>query len=269
MTTSEPIAPAVVAAEYTAALEDVVWYDASANGRLRLTDRDRAELLHRLSTNDTNRLKPGDGLRTALVNYNARIIDVLTVYALPEHLLVTTSADQSSAIMRMLRKNIFFKDRVTVEDLSAETLELHLYGPQAAGVAAQISSVDPRDWPPYHIQAVTGGDAQGWLARIAPLGGAGFALFAQVADRDAVLGALGDIPRLSEPTFDVLRVEAGYPIFGRELSLEYIPLQTRLDDAVSFTKGCYVGQEIIARMESRNRRAKQLMGLRLSRQVEA
>jgi aminomethyltransferase len=203
------------------------------------------------------------------VNFHARIIDVLTVYVLPEHVLATTSAGQGAAILRMLRKNIFFNDRVAVEDLSAETLEFHLYGPHAADLAAEISAVDPRDWPPYHIQAISVGTAQGWLARIAPLGGAGFALFARADDRDAVLGALHDTPQLSEATFDVLRVEQGYPAFGRELSLDYIPLETRLDDAVSFTKGCYVGQEIIARMESRNRRAKQLMGLRLSRLVDA
>ena len=68
-------------------------------------------------------------------------------------------------------------------------------------------------------------------------------------------------PQLSAATFDVLRVEQGYGAYGNELSLDYIPLETRLTDAVSFTKGCYVGQEIIARMESRNRLAKQLMGL--------
>ncbi|HZG67647.1 MAG TPA: folate-binding protein YgfZ, partial [Herpetosiphonaceae bacterium] len=88
-------------------------------------------------------------------------------------------------------------------------------------------------------------------------------------DREVLEGALSDVPRLGEATFDVLRVEQGHAAFGHELSLEYIPLETRLTDAVSFTKGCYVGQEIIARMESRNRLAKQLMGLRLARPVAA
>jgi aminomethyltransferase len=74
---------------------------------------------------------------------------------------------------------------------------------------------------------------------------------------------------LDEASFDILRVERGYGAFGRELSQEYIPLETGLLDAVSFTKGCYVGQEIIARMESRNRLAKQLRGLRLSRPAAA
>jgi aminomethyltransferase len=78
-----------------------------------------------------------------------------------------------------------------------------------------------------------------------------------------VLVAAGAVP-LDASTLDVLRVERGYGTFGRELSQEYIPLETGLLDAVSFTKGCYVGQEIIARMESRGRLAKVLRGLRLT-----
>jgi aminomethyltransferase len=84
----------------------------------------------------------------------------------------------------------------------------------------------------------------------------------------AALLAAGAAP-LSAESFDILRVERGYGAFGHELGQEYIPLETGLLDAISFTKGCYVGQEIIARMESRNRLAKQLRGLRLAGPVTA
>ena len=261
-----------VPSDYQAVQSGAAWYDASANGRLRMTERDRAELIHRLSTNDIRSVHPGGGTRTVLVNHNARIIDLLTVYALPEHLLLVTSPGQGPAITALFRRNIFFSDRVGVEDLSADTVEYHLYGPDAASLAARITSVDPREWPLHHIQAVTIGmgaeAAHGWLARILPLGGDGFALFARADDRATVEAALESVPPLTEAVFDTLRVEHGYPAWTRELSLDYIPLETGLHDAISFTKGCYVGQEIIARMESRNRLAKQLMGLRLSRLVE-
>lgn len=268
MTVSELISTPV-AAEYKAALEGVAWYNGSAGGRLRLTDRDRADLLHRLSTNDTRALTPGNGTRTVLVNHIARIIDVLTVYALPEHLLVTTSPGQHAAVINLLRRNIFFQDRVKIEDLTETTVAYHLYGPQAAALVAEISTLDPSDWPLHHIQAAEIAGAHGWIARALPLGGAGFIVFGRTEDREALEGALAQIPRLGQATYDVLRVEQGYGAFGHELSLDYIPLETRLTDAVSFTKGCYVGQEIIARMESRNRLAKQLMGLRLTRPVSA
>ena len=252
---------------YDAALQAVVHCDMSANGRLRLTERDRADLLHRLSTNDIRSLSSGAGARTVLTNHNARIVDLLTVYALPEHLLVTTSPDQRPAVMQLLRKNIFFQDKVVVEDLSAETVEYHVYGPAATALVSEISSLDTSEWPLHHIQAVTVAGAQAWLARTLPIGGAGYALFGRADERDALLSALGPAPELDAASRDILRVEQGYPAPGAELSLEYIPLETRLTDAVSFTKGCYVGQEIIARMESRNRLAKQLMGLRLAAPV--
>ncbi len=257
------------AADYQAAITSVACFDASANGRLRMTERDRAELLHRLSTNDMRKLNPGDGARTALVNHHARIIDLLTVYVLPEHLLVTTSPGQNAAVLGLLRKNIFFNDRVGLEDLSADTVEYHLYGPRAAELVRDIAALDVGDWPLHHVQGVTVAGKQAWLARTLPIGGDGFALFGRADDADALREALAGVPTLGDASYDTLRVEHGYAAWGRELSLEYIPLETRLVDAVSFTKGCYVGQEIIARMESRNRLAKQLMGLRLDRPVDA
>ena len=138
MTLSELVSTPV-AAEYQAALEGVVWYNASTGGRLRLTERDRADLLHRLSTNDTRSLTPGNGLRTVLVNHNARIIDVLTVYALPEHLLVTTSPGQHAAVINLLRRNIFFQDRVGVEDLTETTVGLSSVWTTSGGVCSRNS----------------------------------------------------------------------------------------------------------------------------------
>lgn len=252
---------------YTATLSAAVRFDDSARGRVRLTGRDRAELLQRLTTNDIVGLTPGAGARTVLVNHNARILDLLTVYHLPEHLLVTTNPSQGGALTRFLQSKIFFKDQVAVEDLSAETVQIQLYGPRAAALLRELTAVDPAAWPLHHIQAATIGGVHVWLARTLPLGGDGFAVLAQQADAAVVQGALAATPELDAPTFDVLRIEQGYAAPRRELSTDYIPLETGLADAVSFSKGCYVGQEIIARMESRNRLAKRLMGLRLEQPV--
>jgi aminomethyltransferase len=251
---------------YRAALESVVRFDA-VRGCVRLIGNDRAALLQRLTTNDLARLNAGAGARTVLINSHARILDLLTVYALPEHLLVTTSPGQGGALARYLQNRIFFQDKVTVEDLSNATIQLDLYGPQAASLIQQATSVDPQAWPLHHIQAASIGTAQVWIARAMPIGGAGFSVLAQRADADLVHQAFAPAQPLDADTFDVLRIEQGYPAPKRELSTEYIPLETGLNDAISFTKGCYVGQEIIARMESRNRLAKRLMGLRLSQVV--
>jgi tRNA-modifying protein YgfZ len=261
----------VAAAGYAAALEGVAYHDASAKGRVWLRERDRADLLHRLSTNNIVALGEGQGARTVLTNHNGRIIDLLTVCALPERLLLLCSEGQGPAVARLLRKNIFFNDKVGVEDATTATCELQLYGPQVARVAHEALGVDLALLPLFGVREVVVGAAAVTLVRTLPLGGDGLIVMAEAAhatELAALLAAAGAQP-LSAAALDTLRVEAGYGSFGRELSLEYIPLETGLRDAISFNKGCYVGQEIIARMDSRGRMAKRLCGLRLSAPVEA
>lgn len=255
-----------VAGEYQAVLEHTALMDAGDAGRLWMHDRDRIALLQRLSTNDVEKLAPGQGQQTVLTNHNGRIIDLLTVHALPEQLLVITSPQQRSAVFNLLRKNVFFNDKVKLEQANATLGHLLLYGPESAAQVQTLTGAAVADLPLYGILAAQINGVDLWVARIRPLGGAGFALYLPAEDLPAVWTALvaaGAQP-LGRAAYNQLRVEAGYGAYGRELSLEYIPLETGLHEAISFTKGCYIGQEIIARMESRKRIAKHLRGLRLS-----
>jgi folate-binding protein YgfZ len=129
----------------------------------------------------------------------------------------------------------------------------------------ELSGVDLGSLPLFGSTTIPVAGSSVLVARKKPLGGNGFMLLIEAAALDAVRDALlsAGAVVLDSATYDVLRVEHGYGEYGRELSLEYIPLETGLHDAISFNKGCYVGQEIIARMESRNRLAKSLRGLRL------
>jgi aminomethyltransferase len=256
--------------DYRVALEGAVLYDETSAGRILMRGRDRAALLHRLSTNNIEQLKPGQGLRTVLTSSIGRIIDVLSVYALEDALLLVTSPDQGPQVFGLLRKNIFFNDQVTLEPAGRTHTQFALYGATATAVLEQLTN-DAVNLSLHHIADLTIANAPLRVARRAPIGGDGYTLFIPVEHLDNVRAALHEagVTHLSEATFDILRVEQGYGAFGRELSQEYIPLETGLLDAISFTKGCYVGQEIIARMESRNRLAKQLRGLRLSEAVTA
>jgi aminomethyltransferase len=276
-----------VAAEYEAVRNDVALFDASAAGRFWMRDRDRAALLHRLSTNNIEALQPGQGCQTVLTNHNGRIIDLLTVHRIDEQLLITTSPQQRDAVFNLVRKNIFFNDKVKLEAASDKLGQFHLYGPRSAALLHTISGASVDDLPLHDIRVAEFNGMFLWIARIKPLGSdasptpdaaqsgarvaTSFALYVPVETLAEVWDALcaaGAQP-LGAAAYDILRVEAGQGAFGRELSLEYIPLETGLWDAISFTKGCYVGQEIIARMESRNRLAKQLRGLKLTVAEEA
>jgi aminomethyltransferase len=253
------------AAAYAAALEGAALYDSSAQGRIWMRDRDRAALLHRLSTNHVERLRPGDGTQTVLTTPIGRIVDLLSVHCLDDALLLLTSPRRGPDIFSLLRKNIFFNDKVKLEQATDTLGQRTLYGPRAAEALAAVG-LPGADLPDFGVATAEYAGATIYVARTLPIGGAGLNLIAPpaaLAELCAALHAWGAAD-LDEATHDVLRVELGYGAYGRELSQEYIPLETGLWGAVSFNKGCYVGQEIIARMESRGRLAKQLRGLRLA-----
>jgi len=251
---------------YHAALQSAALHDEASAGRIFMRGRDRAALLHRLSTNDIERLRPGQGARTVLTTPIGRIIDLLTVHAFDDTLLLVTSPGQGGAVWSHLKKNIFFQDQVTLEAAGRAYGQIALFGPRSPALLAQASGAALEDLALHHTTNVELAGARALAARRPGIGGDGFTLYIPAehmpAARSALLGQ--GAAALERDSFDILRVEQGYGAFGRELSQEYIPLETGLLDAVSFTKGCYVGQEIIARMESRNRLAKQLRGLRLS-----
>jgi tRNA-modifying protein YgfZ len=253
-------------ADYLAALEGAALVDETSAGRIFMRGKDRAALLHRLSTNDIERLKPGEGARTVLTTPIGRIIDLLTVHALEDALLLVTSPEQGPPVYGHLKRNIFFNDQVTLEPAGRSHGQIALYGPRAQAIleslarGAAFGSLER-----WHTARVTVAGGEMLVARSAPIGGGGFTLYPPVEALEAIRAALvaAGVTPLSAASFEVLRVEQGYATYGRELGQEYIPLETGLLDAVSFSKGCYVGQEIIARMESRGRLAKRLMGLRL------
>lgn len=255
-----------VPAGYRAARAGAVVYDENDVGRIVMRGRDRAALLQRLTTNDVERLAIGEGCRTVLTTPIGRIIDVLTVYARDDSLLLITSRGQGPLVFGHLRKNIFFNDQVTLEPAGRSHGQLALFGPAATELLARLAGESPAALALHGSVELPLAGAVSLVARREPLGGDGYTLLIPVDALEAVRAAIlaGGAVALDEGAFDVLRVEQGYPLFGRELSQEYIPLETGLRDAVSFSKGCYVGQEIIARMDSRNRLAKQLRGLRFT-----
>lgn len=251
---------------YQAVLDGAAFMDESTFGRIRMRGESALDLLQRLSSNDVLRLRPGQGTRTVLTSPIGRIIDLLTVYRLADSVLVITGAERGPLVFGHLRKNIFFNDKVTLEALGGSHAQFTLYGPTAAMLLADLAGVVVADLPLNNSVQATLAGAEITVARVLPIGGAGFRLLVPAEHADVVRAALAEAgaATVDAATFDMLRVEQGYAAVGNELSAEYIPLETGLSDAISFTKGCYVGQEIIARMESRGRLAKQLRGLRLS-----
>ena len=261
--------PRVHAAAYRAAYEHAALLDATPCGRVWMRDRDRAALLHRLSTNQIEQLRPGQRIETVLTTPIGRIIDLLSVFCMEDALLLVSSPERSAALLRYVRGNIFFNDKVKLEDGSTSLGQLALYGPAADRLLASLG-LPGAELSAQTFATASWDDQPLYITGTRPIAGGGRWLIAppsSLATLHAALCAAG-AHLLDGETFEVLRVEAGQGAYGRELSEEYIPLETGLWDAVSFNKGCYVGQEIIARMESRGRLAKSLRGLRLLERPE-
>jgi aminomethyltransferase len=258
--------------EYHAALQTVVLMDRSHEGRLQVGGRDRFALIQRMSTNDVEKMPAGTGRPTILTNPNGRIIDRLMIYRHGEQALITTEPGRGEAVQRYLQSQVFFNDDFHLSDLGASTRLFALHGPQADAVVETLTgaALKPEtvsyDCIAAHnmIFARRKGLIGGHWAIIVPNDAAESAWLAIMG-----AGAAHGLRAAGSLTYNVLRIQAGRPGVGRELSEQYIPLEAGLWDEVSFSKGCYTGQEIIARMESRSRLAKTMVQVHLSQMINA
>jgi aminomethyltransferase len=231
-------------------------------GMLRLTGEDRLSFLHRMSTNNLEALPVGTLRATTLTTPLARVIDRLWLVPLADETLVLTSPGRAEAVEAWLKNHIFFNDDVQVNAPSHSFSLWGAYGPQAL---SHITELMDGDTAPKPGQVVTapGGLLLGWEAP------AGIRLLlnpegeAQAAARWPMAS-----DQVAVEVFETLRVEAGQPVFGSEFDDDSIPLEVGLRPTVDFDKGCYTGQEIIARMDSRGQLARTLVGFRLVERVE-
>lgn len=156
-----------------------------------------------------------------------------------------------------------FREEVAVEDLTLSHATLGIFGAGAARPVASLWGEAAAGWPLHHPALVRIDGTAAVLARTWPLQGEGFHLTAEVASlqhlRERVLGS-GVVPAGND-CFELLRIESGLPAAGRELTEEFNPWEARLDDAISLNKGCYVGQEVIARLNTYRKVSKLLVRL--------
>ncbi len=255
---------------YEAARETAVLVDRSALGVLKITGETRLDLIHRMSTQAVNGLQSGEGTATVLTTDIGRIIDRLILYASSDTVYVLTSENNADNIARYLMRFVFFNDDFQVQDVSGETAVFGIYGPQSQEKLGTIGFSEV-DLPLHHWRQAEIGGITAYLHRTAPIAGDGYLVMCQEADREVLWPHLTEsgLAVVDEAAFDYLRIEAGLPRYGRELTGDYIPLEAGLWDDVSFNKGCYTGQEIIARMESRGKLAKKLVKLQLAAPVSA
>jgi folate-binding protein YgfZ len=245
--------------DYQAALSGAVFYRIPAAGYIRLQGVDRQAFLQRQTTNDVSLLSPSHAVLTVLTNPAARILDVLLlIHESVESIGILTLPGQAGETSRFLQSRIFFKDQVSLIDASLEVAQIDVEGPAAPGL---LKNLEIPEMP--EPEEVVNGRIDGAAVRI--IGNKpGYRLIAPNATRDKMEAALesgGAIP-LSEDTYHILRVEMGLPAVNSELTSDYTPLEVGLEAAISTSKGCYTGQEVIARQLNYDKVTQHLVVLR-------
>ncbi len=255
-------------AAYRAAHDDAIFVDHSELNFLLFTGETRLDLINRMSTQKVIELTSGQGAATVLTSDIGRIIDRLILFTSSETAYCLTSENNGDNIAQYLMRFVFYMDDFQIEDLSEDTAIFGIYGRRAREILSGHFGLD-LDLPLHHWTQTTFEGADVTLHRTDPIADDGFFVMCDDEDRPLIRESLlnSGLIFAGADAIEYLRIESGRPRFGRELTLDYIPLEAGLWDDVSFNKGCYTGQEIIARMESRGRLAKKLVLLQLERMV--
>ena len=236
-------------------------------GRVALTGADRRSYLQGLLTNDIEALVPGTGCYAALLTAQGRMITDMRVLELGDAVLLDVPAEQATAIRDHLDRFVITED-VSVADVTSIRAEIGLYGPAAIDV---LQAAGTEGGAPAALHASTNVRIAGvpaLLVRSDAYGAGGFDLIAAAEEMpriEAALIAAGAV-RASDQDAETVRIESGRPRFGADMDADTIPLEAGLEErAISRTKGCYVGQEVIVRVLDRGqgRVARRLVGLTL------
>jgi aminomethyltransferase len=209
-----------------------------------------------MSTNDVAELRPGEARQTVLTTAIAQIVDVVTLLAREADTVLLASPGRGGRVREWLGRYIFFQDDVRLSATMEGWAHWGVYGPGATREAGRVAPFDPLS--PGETVAWEGGVA--WWVEAPAGGGVRLLLEPRLgAEAERRWGVPGEV---ASQAYEILRIEAGLPEIGSEVLEDSLPLEVGLRSGVSFTKGCYIGQEIIARMDSRGRLAKELLGLR-------
>jgi len=248
--------------EYWTIKKAVGLADISHLGRLRITGKDRVSFLNGLLTNDISQLKENKGQRSALLNSKARVLADLHLYAQPDGLLIDTGESPASHVKEILDRFIITED-VQIQDSSQDLVQLTVQGPRSSQVVKEVLGPEAQDLK--QLEQKTLGPST-IIARDRT-GQTGYDIILPALEAAPVWhgfllngGDLGLNP-VGSQALEILRLEAGYPKYATDIDENTIILEAGFKDAINFNKGCYLGQEVVARATHIGRVNKQLVGL--------
>ena len=250
--------------QYALVRRQVGFLDRGDFGVLELTGRDRASFLHALVSNEIKALGPGQGCAATLLDIHGKVQVVLFVWVAEDRIFVITPPAMAAKTAEAL-DHYLFSEKVAIEDVSREKALFVLAGPQARETSERLTGARPSERPWSHVVAklgeapvrlVTGGgetgEAEVWIK---------CSLAEASKVREALAGA--GVEPIGAEAFESLRIEAGTPLFGRDVDESVLLSEIPFENLLSHTKGCYPGQEVVVRIRDRGHVNRMLRGLAL------
>jgi tRNA-modifying protein YgfZ len=231
--------------------------DLSGRGRILVRGRDRARLLHNLTSNEVKKLPPGAVVYTFLLSPQGRIQADLNLLCFADHFLIDTEPEQREKVLQHIKRYII-ADQVELEDVTSATACIGVEGPEAGRILSQIGIPVPGEYTHSAWGETT-------VAGITQTGQPGARVYCAVAEFDAIIAKLqtAGVQPASEEDIRTVRIENGKPRYGEDIFDKSLPQETQQMHAVSFTKGCYLGQEIVERIRAQGHVNKKLVRLEI------
>jgi folate-binding protein YgfZ len=239
--------------------------DLSEGGRIRVSGSEATMFLNGLVTNDVKSLAEGRWMPAAFPTVQGRLIGAVRMARLKDGFLIDTERASHEAVLKTISRFTMAGD-FKVADITAESAMLSLQGARAGEIVGKVLKTIVADLPRNGVSEFAGVT----VIRATHTAEDGFDLVIDSARVGELRQALLDAGAMlvDQQTFEILRIEAGIARFGVDMDETNVIPETNLDDAISFTKGCYVGQEIIVRIKHRGHPAKKLVGLKADRLLE-
>lgn len=242
-----------------AATTTAAFFDVSDRTQFEITGADRAQFLHSFTSNDIKGLKAGQGCETFITNLKGKVVAHVYAFSGPESIWLDGTPGQAETIFNHLRKYVLIED-VQLKPNGSERGEIYVTGP----LAAQLLQLE--DTLPLHGHLRREADGRSMeIRRVDMFGTPGFLISADAPQLDVIKRGLlmVGVPEGPPELFEALRIEAGYPQFGKDISDDNLAQEVaRTKRCVSFTKGCYLGQETIARLDAMGHTNRELRRLK-------
>ncbi len=246
--------------------------DLSHRGKLRISGKDRATFLQKILSQDINKIKPLTGAYSTLLDVKGKMLAYMCIYCDDDSFFIDLEPGLAEKALQIFNRFLFRED-VTIEDVTEKYGLLSIQGPLSKQVLDKVFQTEISDMPECAHITLNINAVSCKIVRTSYTGEEGYNIYVPWEDMPTVwnfifeAGLEHQITPFGLEAFETLRIEAGIPLYSADMDEHTIPVEANLDKAISYDKGCYIGQETIARIKFRGHVNKTLTGFLLKEDI--